>query len=201
VWRRLPAPRVLEHLPLQKLDTAGVQPFCQDVRALAARARPGEQIVAATGPDVVRLDTLHAPRSASWRPHPFRAGRVLTGGPGEAHQAVRVERSGRYRAYIAGTFGRAIEGSIDGRVIGAAKGVNTVGGWHDIGVVDVAAGRHELRLRRGGGTIAPGDGYSGELGPLALERIVPRPLLRMRPQEAARRLCGRKWDWIERVSP
>jgi hypothetical protein len=56
-------------------------------------------------------------------------------------------------------------------------------------------------MRRGRGDAAPGDGFSGELGPLVLERVGPRPLVTVRPQDAERRLCGRQWDWIERVGP
>ena len=201
VWRRHERPRILEHMPLQALDTVAVEPDCAQVEALASRARRGEQLIAATAPTVVKLDTLNAERSMGWRPHPFRAGRVSTDTPGEAWADVGVPESGTYRAWIAGTFGRAVEGYVDGRAIGSAKGVNTVGGWHEIGTVELARGRHELRLRRGGGNLEPGDGYVGELGPLELVREGERPLVRVEPSEARERLCGRKWDWIERVEP
>ena len=200
-WRRGPGPRVVEHLPLQAVQTASLEPACADVLALAARAAPGEVLLAAPPTTAVRLDTAKAPRSESWRLHPFRENMVLTGSPGEARTRVTVRRPGRYRAWIAGSFGRAVEGAIDGRPIGAAKGVNTVGQWHEIGTVPVAAGTHELTLTRPAGGFSPGDGYSGALGPLVLERIEDEPLLRVEPGEAERRLCGREWDWIERVQP
>ena len=201
VWRRGPRPRILEHLPLQAPDHAAVEPSCDDVRALAGRARAGETLLAATPAAGVRLDLLTTPRTPSWRTHPFRPGRVVTDGPGEAKGTVKVREAGRYRAWIAGTFGRPVDGLLDGKVIGSARGVNTVGQWHEIGTVSLRPGSHELELRRGGGSAAPGDGYSGELGPLVLERIGPRPLVSVRPRDAERRLCGREWDWIERVEP
>jgi hypothetical protein len=202
VWRRNERPRILEHMPLQAApDRVAIEPDCAQVEALAARVRPGERLIAATAPAVALLDTLHAERSPGWRPHPFRAGRISTDTPGQAWGDVAVPESGTYRAYIAGTFGRDVKGYVDGRLIGAAKGVNTIGSWHDIGTVEVTRGRHELRLKRGGGNLEPGDGYSGELGPLALIREGDRPLVRVRPSQARERLCGRKWDWIERVEP
>jgi hypothetical protein len=201
VWRRLPRPRVLEHLPLQELDRAGAVPDCKEVMAMADRLRPGEQLLAATAPDVAMLDTAKADRSRGWPLHPYRPGRVSTGTPGEAWGSATFARPGTYDAWIAGTFGRPITGLLDGKPIGSAVGVNTVGQWHRIGTVDVDAGRHELRLRRPGGDLKPGDGFSGELGPLALVRDAPRPLVRIDPDEVESRVCGRKWDWIERVAP
>jgi hypothetical protein len=201
VWRREARPEVVDHLPLQALDHASVEPSCQDVTSFARKAKPGERIVAAAPAATVRLDPLQASRTASWRPHPYRAGRLVTDGPGRSTARVDLEQGGRYRAWIAGTFGRAVYGLVDGEEIGFARGVNTVGQWHDIGTVALQPGPHELELRRGGGSAAPGDGYSGELGPLVLERVGPRPLVSVRPKDAERRLCGRQWDWIERIAP
>jgi hypothetical protein len=57
-----------------------------------------------------------------------------------------------------------------------------------------------LRLTRPSGDLSPGDGYAGELGPLALRGTAPERLVRVRPGQARSRLCGRSWDWIERVA-
>lgn len=200
-WRRLPAPGVVDHLPLQGIHQVAARPKCADVQALAARARGDQVLMAARAPTLVALDTANADRSESWRPHPYRADMVLTGAPGEAHATVTVTRPGRYRAWIAGSFGRSIGAYVDGRRIGQAVGVNTVGQWHEVADVELARGRHELRITRGGGGLAPGDGFSGELGPFALRRIEPEDILRVRPARARAELCGRSWDWIELVSP
>jgi hypothetical protein len=63
--------------------------------------------------------------------------------------------------------------------------------------VTLGGGEHALELRRGGGSLDPGDGYGGFLGPLALERIVPRRLISV-PPGGVGRLCGRPLDWLER---
>jgi len=198
-WRRAPGPRVVEHMPLQAVHRAALEPACPEVVAMAGRVAPGEALVAAEPAATVRLDTVVAPRTASWRVHPYRADMVITGGPGEARSSVTVEAPGRYRAWIAGSFGRPVTGFVDGRPIGVAQGVNTIGGWHRIGEVALTAGPHELALSRPGGSLSPGDGFSGELGPLVLERMGPRRMVRVRPEQAAEQLCGREWDWIERL--
>jgi hypothetical protein len=201
MWRRSPAPRVLEHASLQGVHQPAGVSRCADIAGLARRARGDQRLIAATAPDLVQLDTGRAKRSPGWVPHPYRPNMVVTTTPGEASARVRIARAGRYRAWIAGSFGRTVTGWIDGRRIGSARGVDNVGQWSDIGALDVPAGRHLLRLSRGGGDLRPGDGFEGELGPLALERVAPRPLVEVRPDQARARLCGRRWDWIERVSP
>ena len=189
VWKRRPGPKVLEHLPIQA-------PFT------ASRAKRGERLIAATSPPSVRLDPADPDVTPeNWRPHPYREGMVLTGGPGTARQRVTVEEPGRYRAWIAGSFGRPIIGAVDGREIGSAQGVNTVGQWHEIGEVELSEGSHELAMTRNGGGLAPGSGFAGELGPMVLQRVEPRRLVEVAPRDAQRELCNRPWDWIERVQP
>ena len=202
VWKRRPGPKVLEHLPIQGLFTVSGEPQCEQVAELAQRAKRGERLVAATAPPSVRLDPLTAEeKPKSWRPHPFRAGMILTGGPGTARERVTVAQPGRYRAWIAGSFGRPITAAVDGRTIGSAEGVNTVGQWHEVGEVELSAGSHELSMTRPGGSLAPGDGFAGEVGPLVLQRVEPRRLVEVAPGDAERELCNRPWDWIERVDP
>jgi hypothetical protein len=199
VWRRTAGPQVLDHLPLQAVHRRSLRPRCADVLQLARSAAPGQLLIAARAAPVVQLDTARAARTRSWGVHPYRPDMVLTGGPGRASASVTVPAGGAYRAWIAGSFGRAVTGYVDGRRIGAAKGVENIGQWHEIGTVQVPAGRHLLSLSRPGGDLAPGDGYAGELGPLALEPIAPERLVRVAPRDAKARLCGQSWDWIERV--
>jgi hypothetical protein len=68
----------------------------------------------------------------------------------------------------------------------------------EIGNVRLTPGAHELRLRRPGRSLAPGNAVYGQLGPLALEPLEPSSLVTVAPS-AAERLCGRQWDWIEVV--
>jgi hypothetical protein len=200
-WRRQPGAEVIDHLPLQGVHRAAVKPKCAEVRALAARARERDLLVAARTPPLVVFDTAHAHRSPSWVPHPWMPGMVVTVTPGVAEGTVEVARAGRYGAWVAGSLGRSIEVEIDGRTVGAAKGVNNVGQWLPAGEVSVGPGMHRVRLTRAGGNLEPGDGYMGELGPLVLEPFGAEPGLKRFEPGQARRLCGRPWDWIELVRP
>jgi hypothetical protein len=202
IWRRSPdGPQVVEHLPLQDVHRAARRPVCSEVLALAGRAAPGDRLVAAARPAPLRLDTVEARRSPSWAPHPWLPGMVLTPTPGVASTRVRVDAPGRYRSWVAGSFGRPIEVRVDGRSVGAAVGVNNLGQWLPAGTTSLDAGSHRLQLFRSGGDLSPGDGYRGELGPLVLEPVDGQiDLVRVEPGEA-RRLCGRRWDWVELVRP
>lgn len=198
-WRRDDDLRVLEHLPAGSLYRAAGVPNCGELLAMARRARPGDRLLARRARGVVQLDIAVAERSPSWAPHPFIPGAVTTTTPGSA-QAELFFEGGRYRTWVQGSFGRDIRVSLGGRAIGSVRGVDTPGQWTQAGVVDIPRGSHEATLTRGGGGLAPGDGFVGALGPLAFERLgAPEPL-RVQP-ERARSLCGRELDWVERVRP
>ena len=199
VWRRRSGPEVLEHLPLQTLHRRALEPGCADVLALAERAGSGEQLVAAEAPAAVTLETANASRALYWI-HSYQPGTVIPQTPGRATAVVNVREPGRYRAWVQGSFTRPIEARVDSTAIGSASGVNNLGQWLPAGETEVTPGRHRLRLIRPGGDLSPGDGYQGELGPLTLERIEEPSFTRVAPDEA-RELCGKPWDWIERVRP
>jgi hypothetical protein len=203
VWRRSDnPPEVVEHMPIQALHRAAGVPDCKQVLAMAKRAEPGDRLAAAFRPDMPLLDTGRTRRSPSWAPHPWQPGMVVTQTPGATvPRAVTVQEPGRYRAWVAGSFGRRIEVRVDGRTIGEARGVNNLGQWLPAGTVELDAGRHELQLSRPGGSLAPGDGYRGELGPLVLEPLNAEPRLEEVAPARARDLCGRSWDWIELIRP
>ena len=154
--------------------------------------------------DQVRLDTLQrrSAARAGARTRSAPAG-SSPAGPARARRASRSEQPGRYRAWIAGSFGRADHGGRRRARDRRREGVNTVGQWHEIGDGRRSRrGAHELSCAAAAAALAPGDGFSGELGPLVLERVGPRAARAGRAAEdAERRLCGRQWDWIERVRP
>jgi hypothetical protein len=106
--------------------------------------------------------------------------------------------AGRFRVWIQGSFGRPVEAWVDGERIGSADEIDGPGQWEEVGTVRLDAGSHDLRLRRPGFSLAPGNGVDGVLGPLALEPL-ERPGLVSVPPAEAERLCGREWDWIELV--
>jgi hypothetical protein len=195
-WRRVAAPRVIEHLGLQSLHRATARPECARVRELASRARPGDRLVAAARPPTVLLDPLRAGlRPELWVRNINAPGTVVPVSPGE----MRVQRStegGRYRVWIRGSFGRPTSAILDGREVGAAHEINTPGQWVEVGEAELAPGEHEIALVRPDSKLGPGDSWRGELGPVALEPERGSRLMTVAPERAGE-LCGRDWDWIE----
>jgi hypothetical protein len=194
-WRRRASSRVLEHLPLQSLHAATSRPSCGEVRRLAARARGSDRLIAAARPALVLLNAV--PDEVTWARNPNTPGTVVPISPGRA-EGTRGTRGGRFRVWIRGSFGRRTWALVDGRKVGAAHEVNTPGQWVEVGSVALAAGRHRLAIERPGLGLRPGDGFRGEMGPLALEPVRGGRLVRLAP-ERYRELCRGEWDWIELV--
>jgi len=190
VWER-PAgsrpPRA--RLPLgTPLDPAAV-PRCAAVRGLAARAEAGDVLLAAPAgaSAVARLA-----EGAARVPEPGEAEVVLG--------TVELRRGGTYRAWLGGSVRGAVELRVGGAGAGEARHrVNHEGGFTPLGVLDLGPGRHEVELRFSGPDLRPGSGGPRPLaGPVVLTSE-PRDhgLIGVPPRAAARRLCGRRWDWIE----
>jgi hypothetical protein len=197
VWRRDPAVRVREHLPLASDASPGRIPACAEVTALARRAGPGERLVAAPAPQGPTLDPTRPPlKPLTWGVAP-RPDVVIPNSPARVTGRLRFA-SGSYRVWIRGSAMRPLTVSVGGRTVGSADEVNTPGQWLRAGTISVAAGRHEVTLLRGGGSLAPGNGYEGEVGRVVFEPVAARRLTTV-PAADARQLCGRAWDWIERV--
>ena len=199
LWRRSRDVRVFEHLPVQRVHQRTGPLSCRDVRAMAARARPGQRLVGARRPPSAQLTYARHP-PGGWFPGHVPA-TVTPGRPGDVEGTVAV-RGGRHDVWVRGTSGRELELSVDGRRIGVAQGVNTPGQWLWAATVELDGGLHDVRMLRGGGDLSPGDGYVGELGPIA---FVPAPaesrLVEADPADAERTFCsGDDWDWLERVT-
>ncbi|MGI8729894.1 MAG: hypothetical protein ACR2LK_07880 [Solirubrobacteraceae bacterium] len=199
LWVRGSGVRVSAHLSAQAPNAAQRVLSCAQIRRFARSARRGETLLAHRRARPTVLDTALTPRSVGWVSILSIPGTVVPLTPGRASAMVSM-RGGRYRAWVRGTSGRAIEALVDGRVVGALRTVNSPGQWIDVGEVTVSGGRHRLELLRGGGSLRPGDGYQGGLGPLALVPVDGTDeYVRVQPADAGR-LCGRLLDWIERVS-
>ena len=199
LWRRRPGPRVIEHLSLQATNDATLPPACTEVRRLARHLRPGQKLIGAQRPEPAVLDvTRPRGRPIGWNPSPV-PGLVVPGRPGRVEGRL-VTGGGRHDIWVRGSTGRKLHVTIDGRPAGSVVGVNTPGQWLHAGTADLRPGRHRVALTRPGGSLAPGDGYAGEIGPVALvPRAEPR-LIEAGAGNAEQRLCGRSLDWIERVA-
>jgi hypothetical protein len=107
---------------------------------------------------------------------------------------------GRYQPWVEGSFGRSLELRIDGRPVGAVKGINTPGGWLRAGgEISLGPGRHRVEVRWPSRGLAPGDGARSSLGAVALVAPGEVQLERVAPRDA-QRLCERQWDWIDLVA-
>jgi hypothetical protein len=207
VWERAPdGPRVLAHLPLGSWRSAGARPVCADVATLARRARAaGAQLayVPAARPPAL-LPTRVTRRPSAW---PVDAGVPATldmDGQGEVAGSVRVPDSARYQLWLGGSFGRALDVRVDGRLVGRSPAALSGPGEYAAvaSPLTLAAGAHRVAVFRPGRSLAPGagGGSSRRLGPLMLTPAgaaagTPRFLSVRR----WRRLCRVSPDWIEVV--
>ena len=105
---------------------------------------------------------------------------------------------GRFRVWLRGSFGRSVSVHLNGRLIGSGSEVNTPEQWLPVGTAALSQGPQRVEIRRPETSLAPGDGYRGYIGPVALEAVTPATLVSVAPSRASS-LCGRPWDWIERV--
>lgn len=206
VWRRRKAPEVVAHLPLGQVDhlfgagnVAEGRPACSDVRRLAREAPPGSVLIAARAPEEALLSVPGGLASLppGWTPDPRYPGELQLSGPGTTSGRVRV-RGGVYDVWLRGSFARPLSIAVDGRRVGSVLGINTPAGWLRAGRVRLGRGIARLRIDRGGGDLAPGDGAHTRWGGVALQAPGAGGLVQV-PLGGARRLCGRSWDWIEVV--
>jgi hypothetical protein len=196
VWRRSgPAP--LEHLGLNgDGDPTGVA-RCADVRRLGRfAASQHASLVAATRPGIL-IDNLQTVQLSPGWPH-MGDGSVLLSGPGRLNASVRVPSSGVWNIWLRGDIDRPLTVQVDSQNIGTV-GYQTGGiGNYALPVqVRLAAGRHNVSLFRGGGSLHPGDGGRTGLRRIVLEPASERETLQTVPAASWRDLCRRKLDWIE----
>ena len=190
---------VVHHLPIQGLMTSQVRVSCNTIVRFARQAKQGQMLVAAHRPANVVLQPTQVPHSSGWVESPTLAGTIVPVTPGRAAAKLFVP-GGRYEVWMYGSSGRPIGAFIDGHRVGALKQVNTPEQWVSVASVSLRRGRHELAIQRPGGSLAPGDGYQGRIGPMILQPIAPETLDRVRPGQA-RALCGKPLDWVEIVQP
>jgi hypothetical protein len=208
LWEQKPdGPQVLDHLALQRAGQASVPPRCQDVRDLVARLQPGDRLVAARRAPLPTVGVTVPPIYGATRPDvvpnwapspdPQDPGTLITNGQGIVAGRLRVG-AGAYEVWVRGGGGRPLRVSVDGRLVGAQRQLNTPEQWLPIGRVTLPAGTHRVSLRRPGAGFEPGNGVNGPVGGIALEPQVPHPLVTV-PKARAASLCNQPWDWIERV--
>jgi hypothetical protein len=198
-WEKIARVAVQQHLPLGSTLDAGGFAQCDDIRNLAASAGPHDRLRAAEAPETTLLPVVGArDRPVGWPPLAAPPGVVDPRTPGIVERSLPL-RAGAYDVWVRASTGRALQVKIDGRRVGSVKSLNSQGQWLQDGSVRLDAGHHRVGLERPGGGLAPGDGVTSVLGPVALVRREQRAVRDVAPKRA-RELCGDRWDWVEVVS-
>jgi hypothetical protein len=150
----------------------------------------------------VQIDPRKTERSPNW-------GGVLApngiglNGPGHLSASFRVPQDGQWLLWLGGDVSRPLTAYVDGRRVGSL-GHQSGGDRNYLQPlpVNLPAGRHELRLTRGGGSLAPGDASPTSLRRIAFELpIAPKSELTRIPPAQWKQLCARDLDWLEVVRP
>jgi hypothetical protein len=204
VWQRsaYPPRHVLEHLPLGGgLDPGGAAP-CTALRALAARARRNDAVLAyVRRVPVLAVIPTHTKYPQRWAIDSVDGSSLYAVGPGKIEDSVVARRSGEYAVWAQGSFSRGERVFVDGRFVGStANQLNGRAQYAYLGTVELPRGRHVITLLRGGGSLKPGSGAPERVGPIVLEpRWVNVERVHYRAPRNYRSLCGKWLDWVEAV--
>ena len=192
------------YIPLCSIAPAAV-PACSTIEQIGHTARRDHaQLVAYQRPEpiVVRGDDTLWP--ATWLHDPV--GHTLTAiAPGTAVAHIQVAVSEHYRLWLAGSFTRGFQLSLDGHYVGQVKDeISDINGYVPVKTVSLSPGVHTLRLTYPHAGLTPGSGNNSytSLSEIALQplQIPATGMLHVTPGHA-RILCGRPLDWIEIVAP
>jgi hypothetical protein len=198
VWRRQDPPGTLvEHVPLGTSLDAGDIPACAEMRRLVTVAGGTGKLVAARAATPIAVEFSAAELPQGWTtPTDYT---VSPSGSGSLEEAIEVP-GGKYEIWLGGAVFGGVDLHIDGEEVASEQAVvENAGAVDPIGTVELAPGRHTLKFSYSGAGIDPGSAlHPYEVGPLLLEEPVAGDLgtVTVRPSEY-RRLCGRRWDWVE----
>ncbi len=205
VWqRRAPATgAVLAHLGLGSGVDPLAAPRCAAVRRVARRAGPGGRIAAAKRPAPTVVPLSRTARPDGWGRAGDGRNRVLPRGGGAIDARASVQATDRYDVWLGGSVRSRLDLSVDGRLASSVRHqLNNSGQYMWLGRTRLSRGTHDLGLRLADPDQRPGSGGQPlALGPLALSRAeAPDSTIVRIEAGRARRLCDRRWDWIEAVS-
>jgi hypothetical protein len=198
VWQRVPPPGTLvEHLPLGASLDSGDVPACAEVQRVAAAAGADGKLVAARVGRPIAVDFTAASKPSGWtNPSTYT---FSPSGSGELDVEIEV-RGGAYELWLGGAVYGGLSLSFDLEEVASERAsVENVGALNPLGTVDLAPGKHRLTVDYSGADLHPGSaGRPGEIGPLLLEAPESGdPGLTVVTPSAYRKLCGKRWDWVE----
>jgi hypothetical protein len=198
VWVRREKLEVVAHTPGGGKHRADSRLGCRTLRDTARQAegRTSSLNFAQRARTVV-IDPSRQRRSAGWVE--LDEGISLVG-PGELRARFEIANAGEYLLWFKGAFSRAVEVFVDGERVGeVAYDSGGDGNYAKPIRIHVSAGRHELELAKGGGTLRPGDAAASSLLAIVVQ---PVERLGVRSLETTqwRKVCRKPLDWAEVVT-
>jgi hypothetical protein len=201
VWQQTaPEASVITHVPVPGGGPAAVRTQCADLVRRARTAGPGARVAWSTPPVASAAQLGQGDMNVNWRPD-GDAG-VRMNGPGFVRASVGTPTTGTYRVWIQGPNQRPVQVSIDGRRVATfSDSWSYPQHWTLLTTMDLAAGKHLVRLDRRGGRPFPGDGAGGQpVGPVILEQVAgSEQAVQTAPASQAASVCARaaRYDWVE----
>jgi hypothetical protein len=201
VWKRESPPGTLvEHLSLGTPLDAGAIPPCADVRRLAEEAGSQGKLIAANvgAPVVVGLSSASKP--GDWEAPSTHT--VAPSGSGRLSERTEVP-GGEYELWLGGVVFGGVDLSLDGEEVASERmAIENQGALEPLARVKLSAGKHRLELDYSGADLHPGSAlHAYEIGPLELDAPKSGDLGTLTATPANyRKLCGRRWDWLEAYS-
>jgi hypothetical protein len=208
VWRRVrPATEVYFHFPLSGLPHERTPEFCAKLIDTVHRAGAGATVAYVNAPPVTEVGPATGVFSNYWLP---AGGAIIAYGAGSDRVALTLPQTASYSVWIAGSIGRPIKFTLDGRPLGTvAYEERYPQQFIRIGARMLSAGRHTLLLTRGGGSLHPGSGDDVDPDTRELGGIVlipgenPSTHVNVVPASDAERVCSAPvgYQWMEVLRP
>jgi hypothetical protein len=191
------------YMPLCSTAPAAVPP-CSEIERLGRMATNDHATLVAyqrAPPIVARGDDVLWP--GTWLHDPV--GHTLTAttpGTAIAHLALAVPQ--RYRLWLAGSFTRGFQVTLDGRRVGQVNDeLSDINGYVPVTAQFLTAGVHTLRLTYPHSDLTPGSGNNTytSLSAIAFQplQVPTTKMLNVAPGQV-RTLCARPLDWVEIVA-
>ena len=131
---------------------------CRGLAKAFDKTPGGKSVRWAIGPDPAVFVPTTGKWSPGWVAQPDGSS-LRTTGPGKVRGTVTIKRPGRYEVWQMGSFERPVEVIVDGRTIATLSGLSDYPAEAaPVTTVALEPGRHTVELRRGGGSLAPGNG-------------------------------------------
>jgi hypothetical protein len=204
VWQRPEqGAEVVARLPLgRRIRPAGTA-RCEEVERLARVAGLGARLAAASPARTIVLRLTDTKHPGAWEDDRYGPSSLLPRGEGEIGAELSARVAGRYEAWLGGSVRGEVELLVDGAPTGSSRHrLNNPGQYVNLGEVPLGRKEHEITIRYAGPDLHPGSGGQPlPFGPLVLSRTEAADgRITYVRSSRARKLCGRRWDWIEAVA-